>query len=184
MSKNSRLRKKQLSTFRSGLNTTAIRFKSIGLWRITLAAAVCVMAAMIVATMTTSASNPSNETLTDMSGSLTFTAGPFNFSNATPVIELDSGPRCSGAMNTPNTFPFPCDSNALTVNIPADYLTLHPNASVKVTMFWTDTGSGQSDYDLYIFKGTVGSTSGSQPAAFQSAGSTNPEIAFIPPPLV
>ncbi len=127
------------------------------------------------------ASTPSSETLTDVSGPLTYTAGPFNFSNATPVAEVDTGPRCSGAANSASTLPFPCDSNALTVNIPAAYLAANPNASVKVTLFWTDAGSGQSDYDLYIYNGVVGSTSGAQPAQYKSSSSSNPEIAVIFP---
>ena len=39
----------------------------------------------------------------------------------------------------------------------------------KVTLTWTDTGSGQSDYDFYVYRGIVHDTDGSQPADYQSA---------------
>src|SRR5205823_4056015 len=54
-------------------------------------------------------------------------------------------------------------------------------AAVKVTLAWNDAGSGSSDYDLYIYKGTVHNTDGSQAANYQSASSANPEIATISP---
>src|SRR5437763_15592387 len=38
-----------------------------------------------------------------------------------------------------------------------------------------------SDYNLYIYKGTVHATDGSQAANYQSASSANPEIASISP---
>ncbi|PYS27368.1 MAG: hypothetical protein DMF75_20505, partial [Acidobacteria bacterium] len=117
-----------------------------------------------------------------MSGPLNYTAGPFNVANPTPVIEVDRGPEC----NNPSQ---PCDDYALTVTLPAGYHAAHPNASVQITMGWTDTGTGNSDYDLYIYKNpradcspnncTV--TDGSQAADYQSAGGSNPEVASISP---
>src|SRR2546423_4452068 len=58
-------------------------------------------------------------------------------------------------------------------------------------MSWTDTGTGNSDYDLYIYKNPRGdcspndctSTDGSQAADYQSAGGSNPEVATISPLL-
>src|SRR5213082_3928601 len=85
------------------------------------------------------ASNPSSGTLTDASGPQTYTAGPFNAANPTPVIEVDRGPEC----NNPSQ---PCDDYALTVTLPTGYHAAHPNAAVKVAMSWTDTGTGNSDY--------------------------------------
>ena len=38
------------------------------------------------------ASTPSSGTLTDTSGPVSYTAGPFFVSNPTPIIEVDSGP--------------------------------------------------------------------------------------------
>ena len=119
------------------------------------------------------ASTPSSGTLTTTSGPLTYTAGPFNVANPTPLIEVDSGPECSGSAQ-------PCDDYTLTVQLPAGYAAANPNAVIKVTLSWTDTGSGQSDYDLYIFKGSPPPTrDGSESADTQSASSNNPEVANI-----
>src|SRR5437667_150588 len=128
------------------------------------------------------ASTPSSGTLTNTSGPISYTAGPFFVANPTPVIEVDSGPECSGSTQ-------PCDDFKLTVSLPSGYTTTYPNASVKVTLSWTDSGSGSSDYDLYIYKAPRGdcspndctSTDGSQAADYQSASTNNPEIATISP---
>src|SRR6266480_2766046 len=120
------------------------------------------------------AATPSSGTLTDTSGPLSYTAGPFFVANPTPILFVDQGPECSGSAQ-------PCDNFALTVTLPAGYAAAHPNAAVKVTLAWTDAGSGLSDYDLYIYKGTVGNTDGSEAADYQSASSANPEIATISP---
>ncbi|MEY2518617.1 MAG: hypothetical protein QOF24_376 [Verrucomicrobiota bacterium] len=123
------------------------------------------------------AATPASGTLTDTSGILTYTAGPFYVANHTPLPEgLDAGPEC----NNPSQ---PCDDFALTITLPAGYRAAHPNAAAKITLKWTDAGSGQSDYDLYIYKGTVINTSGSKAADHQSASSKNPEVANIRPVL-
>ncbi len=131
------------------------------------------------------AATPSSGTLTDVSGPLTYSAGPFNVANPTPVIQVDSGPEC----HFPNGTAQPCDDYALTANIPQAYLTANPNASIKVTMAWTDTGSGNSDYDLYVYKNPRSdcsptdctATDGTQAANYSSASGSNPEIAVITP---
>src|SRR5438874_5473950 len=86
------------------------------------------------------ASTPSSGTLSTATPVVTYMAGPFNVPNQSPVGagQLDVGPRCDA-----NTFP--CDNFVLTVTLPAGYVAAHPNAAVKVTMGWGDTGSGQSD---------------------------------------
>jgi hypothetical protein len=135
------------------------------------------------------ASTPSSGTLTDTSGPQTYTAGPFNVANPTPVIQVDSGPECHAAGAPGGDQAQPCDDYALTVTVPSAYLTAHPNAAVKVTMSWTDTGSGNSDYDLYIYKNPRGdctpndctATDGTQMADYQSASGANPEVATISP---
>ena len=121
------------------------------------------------------ASTPSSGTVSVANPVLTYDAGPFFQPNQSPLGlgQLDSGPRCNSQ--------FPCDNFALTVNVPSDYATTNPNASLKVTLYWTDTGSGQSDYDLYIYKGTVTTLSGSQQADYQAASSANPEVASVTP---
>ena len=138
--------------------------------RILSAVALCSVAATLG--LFSFAATPPSGMLTDTSGALTYTSGPFTVSNATPILLVDSGPRCNANTN-------PCDSYALTIQLPAGYVAAHPNASVKVTMSWTDTGAGTSDYDLYIFKGTVGNLSGSTSADAQSSSSNNPEVANI-----
>ena len=123
------------------------------------------------------ASTPPNGNLTESSPPITYTAGPFNQPNQSPVGagQFDSGPRC-----TP-TNTFPCDSFDLTLHVTSGYTATHPNAAVKVTMSWVDSGTGQSDYDLYIYKGQVpdSSLSGNTPADYQSASGANPEVASI-----
>lgn len=138
---------------------TALTFCSLGAW----------LAALSFA------SSPASGTLTDTSGPLNYTAGPFNVANPTPLPEgVDAGPECSNPTQ-------PCDDFALTITLPAGYKAAHPNVSAKVTLSWTDAGSGQSDYDLYIYKGTVINTNGTKAADHQSSTSANPEIATIKP---
>src|SRR5881296_3078215 len=130
------------------------------------------------------AATPSSGTLTDTSGPLSYTAGPFFVANPTPILFVDQGPECFGSEQ-------PCDDYALTVTLPAGYHTTYPNASVKVTLSWTDSGSGSSDYDLYIYKTPrtdcpdathqCTQTDGGEAADYQSASTNNPEIATISP---
>jgi PKD repeat protein len=148
--------------------------------RIFAAFVLCSLGAWMV--MLSFASTPSSGTLTTVSGPVTYTAGPFFVSNPTPVIELDSGPECGGSSQ-------PCDDFTLTVSLPSGFHTSNPNASVKVTLSWTDSGSGSSDYDLYIYKtprpdchpNDCTQTDGGEAADYQSASSNNPEIATISP---
>src|SRR5438477_1472019 len=148
--------------------------------RVFAAFLLCSAAAMLA--MLSFAATPSSGTLTDTSGPLTYTAGPFFVANPTPILFLDTGPECFGSEQ-------PCDDYALTVTLPSGYAAAHPNASIKVAMSWTDNGSGASDYDLYIYKiprsdcnpNDCTSTDGSQAANYQSASSSNPEIATISP---
>src|SRR5213082_2244267 len=145
-------------------------------------AAFLLCSAGVMLAMLSFAATPSSGTLTDTSGPVAYTAGPFFVANPTPVIEVDSGPECFGSEQ-------PCDDYALTVTLPSGYAAAHPNAAIKVTMSWTDNGSGASDYDLYIYKNPRSdcsptdctSTDGSQAANYQSASSSNPEIATISP---
>ena len=137
--------------------------------RIFAAFLLCAMGATLA--MYSFAATPSSGTLTDTSGPLMYDAGPFTTANPTPVLFVDSGPRCNGTTN-------PCDNYTLSIQLPAGYVATNHSA-VKVTMSWADTGTGSSDYDLYIFKGIVGNTNGSQSADAQSASSSNPEIATV-----
>src|SRR5213592_469436 len=148
--------------------------------RILIAVSLCSVGVLLA--MFSFAATPSSGTLTDTSGPLSYTAGPFFVANPTPILFVDQGPECFGSEQ-------PCDDFALTVTLPAGYHTTNPNASVKVTLSWIDSGSGSSDYDLYIYKTPRGdcspndctSTDGTQAADYQSASSSNPEIATISP---
>ena len=127
-------------------------------------------AALVFFAQLASGATPPSGTLTDTSGPLSYSAGPFNVANPTPVPEVDVGPHC----NNPAV---PCDDFALTVQLPMGYMAAHPNAAVQVNMNWTDAGSSKSDYDLYVYQGTVTSTDGSQRAYAQSASGNDPEVA-------
>src|SRR4029077_19633212 len=76
------------------------------------------------------ASTPSSGTLTDVSGPISYTAGPFFQSNQSPLGlgQVDTGPRCDQAD--------PCDTYTLTVTLPSGYAAAHPNSAIKATMFW------------------------------------------------
>jgi hypothetical protein len=121
------------------------------------------------------ASTPSSGTLTDTSGPISYTAGPFFQPNQSPLGlgQLDTGPRCDAAD--------PCDTYTLTVTLPNGYAAAHPNAAIKATMSWNDAGTGQSNYDLYIFNGTNPTVDGNHPADHQSVSNSNPEVAIINP---
>src|SRR4026208_248624 len=85
------------------------------------------------------ASTPSTGSLSDTGTTvLTYDAGPFLVANQSPVGlgQVDSGPRC----DSPG---FECDTYTLNTNISSTYLSTHGNASIKVTMFWSDLGAGQ-----------------------------------------
>jgi hypothetical protein len=129
---------------------------------------------VVAAPLTSWAAVPSSGTLTDTSGPLSYTAGPFAVANPTPVPLVDAGPECFNPLQ-------PCDDFRLTVALSSAYVAAHPNAAVKLTMSWTDAGAGASDYDLYVFRGVVTNTDGGQSADYQSAGSSNPEVATIAP---
>jgi len=140
--------------------------------RVLIAFSLCSVGVLLA--MVSFAATPSSGTLTDTSGPLTYTGGPFFVANPTPILFVDQGPECFGSAQ-------PCDDYVLTVTVPAGYAAAHPNAAVKATLSWTDSGSRRSDYDLYVYRGIVHDTDGSQSADFQSTSSANPEISTISP---
>src|SRR5437016_6174110 len=98
--------------------------------RALLAVALCSLGVWLAAL--SFASSPTSGTRTDTSGKLTYTAGPFNVANHTPLPEgVDAGPEC----NNPSQ---PCDDFALTITLPTGYRAAHPNAAARVTLKWTD----------------------------------------------
>ena len=126
------------------------------------------------------ASTPPTGTLTDTSGPISFTAGPFFQANQSPVFEVDSGPRCDQAG-------FTCDTYKLTLHLSSGYAAAHPKAVIRATMSWTDSGSGQSNYDIYFFKTPRNDCSptdctmpdGGEQADAQASSSRNPEVAYM-----
>ena len=145
-------------------------------------AAFLLCAASAFLAMYSFADTPPAGTLTPDSGPISYASGPFFIANQSPIPEVDSGPECDNPIQ-------PCDDHVLTVALPAGYMTDHPSAAVQVTMSWTDTGSGQSDYDLWIYPNPdpdcdptdCSSTDGSQTPTHQSTTSHDPEVAIINP---
>jgi hypothetical protein len=70
------------------------------------------------------AATPAAGTLTGSSGPVTYSAGPFLGANATPVPLVTAGPTCIDPVQ-------PCDSFALTVNLPAGYKAAIPARSSR-----------------------------------------------------
>src|ERR1051325_29660 len=149
-------------------------------FRVFAAFLLCAAGALLA--MRSFAADPDNGTITPDNPKITYTAGPFFVVNPTPVIEVDAGPECN---ENPGQ---PCDDFALTVDLPAGYAAAHQGAALKVTLSWDDTGSGNSDYDLYVYNNPrpdctpndCTQTDGTQAADHQSASSSNPEIATLP----
>lgn len=91
------------------------------------------------------AATPPSGTLTDTSGPLEYTAGPFFQPNA-------FGNSIAGECDPDPSDPLvPCDIYRLTVTLPANYATTHPNQSVIVRVEW---GTAAADFDLYLWDAT------------------------------
>jgi hypothetical protein len=142
--------------------------------RIALVTVSAAIAASLLIMPTAEGATPTSGTLTDASGPLTYTAGPFTLANPTPVPVVDQGPECANPVQ-------PCDEYTLTVSLPNGYTAQHPNEIVRLSATWTDTGAGQSDYDLYVYKGTVTTTDGSEAPYTKSTNSgPTPETTAMP----
>jgi hypothetical protein len=126
-----------------------------------LVAAICLMTAILTATIISSAASPSNGTLSPSGGALTYTGGPFaNDNQSAPTSDVS--PQCVGTT-------LPCDDYALTVSIPAGTTTSY---NVNVNIGWIDTGGTTSDFDLFIFK------SDGTRLTFAATSSNPEEVAF------
>src|SRR5436190_6694829 len=148
------------------------RIRSTGA-KLGLAFALAALAAIFAIMPAANGATPSNGTLTDTSGPITYTAGPFAVANPTPVPLVDSGPECFNPAQ-------PCDDFALTVSLPSNYVEQNPGKVIKFSAAWTETGTGQADYDMYVYKGTVNNTDGSQAAYVQASSKANPETTSMP----
>jgi dockerin type I repeat protein len=88
------------------------------------------------------AATPPNGTITDTSGPVNYSAGPFFNPNA-------FGNSIPGECDPDPSFPLvPCDIYKLTVSLPADYAQTHPNQSLFVRVEW---GTPAADFDLYLW---------------------------------
>jgi PKD repeat protein len=138
---------------------TQFMSKSLRL-RLMLVAVICLMAAILTATIISSAATPSNGTLSTSGGALSYTGGPFANNNQSAPTS-DVSPQCVGTT-------LPCDDYALTVSIPTG-----SHYDVDVNIGWTDSGGTASDFDLFIFN-----SSGTR--VTYAATSKNPEHATFP----
>ena len=145
---------RRLRTVRSGFST----FTSSRL-RIFLALAFCSLALALSATLsptslsavrialasstsTMQITPSSGNTLTDSSGALTFTGGPYLVPNASS--QVDGVPICNQAL--------PCDEYTFNVSVSA---TTSRTKYVRIQVDWPVVGEAQ--FDLYVFDGTTAS---------------------------
>jgi PKD domain len=107
------------------------------------------------------AATPGNGTVSTGSPQVSYTGGPFFAPNAS---DSSTGVTCDQTD--------PCDDFALTVNLPADYATTHPNDTLKFEVSWNDP-TGVQDLDVYLLD-----SQGNY--AKIDADTSNPEIFSIP----
>jgi hypothetical protein len=116
--------------------------KETGAFNPRIFASFLLVASAVMLAMFSFAAEPSSGTLTDTSGQIEYTAGPFFAPNA-------FGNSIAGECDPDPSFPLvPCDVYRLTVTLPADYATTHPNQSVFVRVEW---GTAAADFDLYVW---------------------------------
>jgi hypothetical protein len=108
--------------------------------RILFALALCSIGAFL-SMFALAATTPSSGILTDVSGPLTFTGGPYLVAN--PSSQATGVPTCNAVL--------PCDEYALTVS----GLSAATTASkyIRIEIHWPELGEAQ--FDLYVFSGTT-----------------------------
>lgn len=104
------------------------------------------------------AATPDNGTLTDTSGRITYTSGPFLVSNPSATAELICDPPVA-----------PCDDYRLTVTVPAEFQNTH---NVVITTSWPNVAE---DFDVYLYD----ENPPVEPAVKDAASSSDPEIITI-----
>lgn len=101
------------------------------------------------------AASPSSGTISTSTPSVSYTgSGPY-------VIPSAGGDTCAA--------PDQCDEFTLTVNLPADYATQHPNDKIRCEISWDDA-TGAADFDLFVHD-----SNGNQVGGSSGATSSNPE---------
>ena len=87
------------------------------------------------------AATPDGGQITDAERSLAYAGGPFVAPNRTDPLNGDGATlQCVPVL-------LPCDDFALTVALAPDYLSTHPDATIRVAL---GANNGTSDYDLYV----------------------------------
>ncbi len=105
------------------------------------------------------AANPDEGTLSDTSGAVTWTGGPFTTDNASAL--LLSPPQCDATLN-------PCDDFTLHVATPAGYGNDH---ALTVSVSWADPSA---DFDVYVLDAAGNEVGG-------AASTADPEKVTVPP---
>jgi len=108
--------------------------------RIFLAFVLCLMG-MLLAVVAFATTTPNNGTLTDSSGALTFSGGPYLVPN--PSSQATGVPTCNAVLI--------CDEYALTVSGLSSATTA--SKYIRVELRWPELGEAQ--FDLYVFSGTT-----------------------------
>src|SRR5436853_5475189 len=132
--------------------------------------------AAISMAMLSFASTPSSGTLTDTSGPLTYTAGPFFQPNA-------FGNSIAGECDPDPSDPLvPCDTYALHVVLPSNYVTNNPDQHLFVRIDWS-TPAARFDLYLWDAKNWAGTTSfpSGSPLASSTQTATNFQEIEVPP---
>src|SRR6478672_8601187 len=114
--------------------------------------------ALIAGLVASDAAVPPGGTLTDASGPLTYTAGPFPIAN--PSSQATGVPNCT----------LPCDDYALTVNVSA---ATTASKLIKLKLKWTPA---QAQIDLYV----LNSSSQYIAASMSSSTFADPDLILIP----
>lgn len=91
-------------------------------------------AALLLCPALAFAADPPSGTISPSQPEQAYTAGPFVISNQSGLC-IDPGQ--------------PCDEYTINVELPADYTTSHPDATIDVEILWSNA---QEDFDLYILE--------------------------------
>ena len=86
------------------------------------------------------AATPNKGTVSLATPEITYTAGPFLYNNSS-AGNLATGTQCVDPV-------FPCDIYTLTIDLPANYATLHPDDVIKIEWRWPNS---LEDYDYVIY---------------------------------
>src|SRR4051794_28845158 len=142
--------------------------------RLFVAIALCAIGSSLV--LVSFGSTPSSGTLTDASGPLTYTAGPFFQPNA-------FGNTIAGECDPDPSDPLvPCDVYQLHVSLPPGYVEANPNQHLFVRIDWPTPAA---KFDLYLWDarswaGTTSFPTGT-PLASSTSNATNFQLVEISP---